>query len=103
MERRTTDFRRDNRLSGQTRLQIGMCLQLHNAGKLPARIRLLDQVPLSTDKSIAIQLLDSGKAAHTPAEGLLTWMLALAPGQTQERVFSYQIRCPAGREVMKVW
>lgn len=103
VERQTTDFRKDSRLSGQTRLQIGMRLQLHNAGKLPARIRLLDQVPLSADKSIAIQLLDSGKAAHTPAEGLLTWMLELAPGQTQERVFSYQIRCPAGREVMKVW
>lgn len=44
------------------------------------RIRLMDQVPLSTDKSIAVQLLDSGKAAYTPADGLLTWTVDLPPG-----------------------
>ena len=103
VERLTTDFRKDNRLSGQTRLQIGISIRLYNAGKLPARIRLMDQVPLSSDKSIAIQLLNSGKAALTPAEGLLSWMIDLPTGAKEERGFSYQIRYPAGREVVKVW
>ncbi len=67
------------------------------------RIRLMDQVPLSTDKSIAVQLLDSGKAAYTPADGLLTWTVDLPPGVKVERVFSYQVRYPAGRFVRGIW
>ncbi len=103
VERQTTDFRKDNRLSGQTRLQIGIRTRLYNAGKLPARIRLMDQVPLSTDKSIAVQLLEFGQAAYTPAEGLLSWTIDLPPGAKEERVFSYQVRYPAGRYLRGIW
>ncbi len=70
---------------------------------LPVRIRLIDQVPLSTDKSIAVQLLDSHKAAYTPAEGLLSWTIDLPPGAKEERAFSYQVRYPAGRYVRGIW
>lgn len=53
--------------------------------------------------STRITKINTGKAEYKPAEGLLNWTIDLPPGAKEERVFSYQVRYPAGNYVRGIW
>lgn len=55
---------------------------------------LKDQYPLTTNKEIEVELLESSSADINKETGLLSWKLALAPGETKKIRFAYSIKYP---------
>jgi len=55
---------------------------------------LKDQYPLSSNKDIEVELLDSSKAEVNEETGVLTWRLELAPGENKKVRVSYSIKYP---------
>ena len=55
---------------------------------------LKDQYPLSTDKEIEVELLESSNAKVNKETGILTWNLKLQPNETNKIRISYRVKYP---------
>jgi uncharacterized protein (TIGR02231 family) len=67
---------------------------LRNAKTSSVTINIIDQVPVSANKDIEVELKDKGKAQYDPATGKLTWLLILQPGESQSVQFEYTVKYP---------
>ena len=55
---------------------------------------LKDQFPVSTNKEIEVELLESNGAVINNDLGVLTWKLELAPGESRKFKISYSVKYP---------
>ncbi len=60
---------------------------------------LKDQFPVSTNKDIEVELLESNGAAINNDLGVLTWKLELAAGESKKFRISYSIKYPKDKVV----
>lgn len=74
-------------------------IQVRNGKKEPVDLQLKDQFPVATDKDMEIELLQSDGAKIDEETGIMTWDMAIAPGQTKKVRISYSIRYPAGKTI----
>lgn len=69
-------------------------ITVRNNKKEAVQLLLKDQYPLSTDKEIEVELLESDKAKVNKETGVLTWDLDLKPGETEKIRIAYKVRYP---------
>ena len=74
-------------------------ITVRNNKKEAADILLKDQYPLSTDKEIEIELLESSNAKENKETGILTWSLKLNTGETKKIRISYKVKCPKDKTI----
>ncbi len=67
---------------------------LRNNKKEGVDLLLKDQYPLSSDKEITIELLQSDNAKINLETGILTWQLKLLSAETKKIRLSYKVRYP---------
>lgn len=60
---------------------------------------LKDQYPLSTDKEIEVELLQSDGAKVNKELGILNWDLKLKPGETKKVRISYRVKYPKDKSI----
>ncbi|HEX8269309.1 MAG TPA: DUF4139 domain-containing protein [Flavobacterium sp.] len=72
-------------------------ITIRNNKKEGVELMLKDQYPLSPDKEITIELLQSDKAKVNAETGILTWDLKLAANETKKIRISYKVRYPKDR------
>jgi uncharacterized protein (TIGR02231 family) len=82
---------------------FGYTISLHNGHNDTLSVELLDQVPLSTDKDIVIELIDKGAASFDVATGKLKWKITLAAGETRKLTFSYSVKYPKDKTIENLW
>ena len=69
-------------------------ITVRNNKKEAAEITIKDQYPLSTDKEIEIELLESNSAKDDKETGILSWNLKLNPNETKKLRISYKVKYP---------
>lgn len=69
-------------------------ISVRNNKKESAQLVLKDQYPLSQDKEIEIELLQSDAAKVNKETGILTWDLDLKPNETKKIRISYRLKYP---------
>lgn len=69
-------------------------ITVRNNKKEAADVMLKDQYPLSTDKEIEIELVESNGAKENKETGILTWDLRLNPNETKKIRLSYKVKYP---------
>ena len=69
-------------------------ITVRNNKKEQILIMLKDQYPLSPDKEIEIELLQSDNAKINTETGILTWDLNLKPNETKKIRLSYKVKYP---------
>ncbi|HAI82358.1 MAG TPA: hypothetical protein DCL43_01725 [Chitinophagaceae bacterium] len=62
-------------------------------------LQLQDQIPLTTNTDIQIELKDAGGATITDDKGFLTWQLNLAPGEVKKLQYTFTVRYPKDKIV----
>ncbi|MES2485584.1 MAG: DUF4139 domain-containing protein, partial [Bacteroidota bacterium] len=72
---------------------------VRNNKKDAIEITVKDQYPLSSDKEIEIELLQSDKAKVNAETGILTWQMKLAPGETKKVRISYRVKYPKDKVI----
>ncbi|MEO8771977.1 MAG: mucoidy inhibitor MuiA family protein [Ferruginibacter sp.] len=83
---------------GLNKLQtITYDLTVKNNKKGPILLILKDQYPISTNKDIEVELLQSTDAANNTDIGVLTWKLELAAGESKKVRISYSAKYPKGK------
>ena len=60
---------------------------------------LKDQYPLSTNKDIEVELLESSDAGNNTELGVLTWKLNLDAGAVKKLRISYSVKYPKDKFV----
>jgi uncharacterized protein (TIGR02231 family) len=74
-------------------------ITVRNNKKEAAQLLLKDQYPLSPDKEIEIELLQSDGAKVTAETGILTWDLDLKPNETRKIRISYRVKYPKDKVI----
>jgi len=74
-------------------------LTVKNNKKEAVQMLLKDQYPLSTNKDIEIELLESSGAANNTELGVLSWKLQLPPGESKKVRVSYSVKYPKDKYV----
>lgn len=74
-------------------------ITLRNNKKEIAEVTLKDQYPLSTDKDVEIELLESNGARDNKELGILTWDLKLNPNETKKIRISYKVKYPKDKVI----
>lgn len=72
-------------------------LSVRNARRDSVELVLRDYVPVSLRDDISVELLEASGAEHQRERGVLTWRLMLAPGESRELRFGYELRYPRSR------
>jgi uncharacterized protein (TIGR02231 family) len=74
-------------------------ITLRNNKKEAVEMLLKDQYPLSPDKEIEIELLQSDNAKADSETGILTWNLNLKPNETKKIRISYSVKYPKDKVI----
>ena len=74
-------------------------ITVRNNKKETAKLLLKDQYPLSSDKEIEIELLQSDGAKVNTETGILTWDLDLKPNETKKIRISYRVKYPKDKVI----
>ncbi|QHT66782.1 DUF4139 domain-containing protein [Rhodocytophaga rosea] len=72
---------------------------MRNTKKESIRLTLQDQIPVSTDSQIEVELQEAKNAAFTKETGMLSWELTLAPAQSQTIDIRYMVKYPKDKQI----
>ncbi len=64
-------------------------------------ITLQDQVPVSQNSDITVDVLNISGGTLDPLSGIITWKLKLQPGETKQLILNYSIKYPKNQRVSK--
>ncbi|MBK6522490.1 MAG: DUF4139 domain-containing protein [Sphingobacteriaceae bacterium] len=70
-----------------------------NNHKAPIQIEVEDQLPISQNSEIIVDVKEISKADRNEATGQLKWKLSLAPDETKKIVLSFSIKYPKAKAV----
>lgn len=80
---------------GSNKLQkFGYEITIKNNKNETVNLLLKDQYPLSTNKDIEVELLETSDAELNKDIGVLNWKITLAPGETKKIRFTYSVKYP---------
>jgi len=63
---------------------------------------LKDQYPLSAIKEVEVKLEESGEAMVNPETGVITWKVALKPGENRKYRFAYSVKYPKDKKILNL-
>lgn len=86
-------------LGGSRKQTFTYEIQVRNAKQQTIQLTLKDQYPVTTDKDIEVELLESAAAAVDKETGILTWNLSLQPGETRKIRISYSVSYPKDKSL----
>lgn len=76
---------------------------VRNSKKDPIEITLEDQIPVSQNSQIEVEVLDQGGANYDPVTGKLTWKLKLNSAETKSVQFKYSVKYPKNKSVNNLY
>ncbi len=62
-------------------------------------ITLEDRIPISQNKEIKLDDIDTSDSEYNTKTGILKWKLDISPNQKTEKLFSYQVKYPRGKRI----
>ena len=77
-------------------------ITLQNLGESARTVDLSDQVPVSADEKVSVEVLQAGgqeAALAADPQGIAHWSLTLAPGERKSVDLAFQVTAPPGSEI----
>ncbi len=100
MERKELEDRTSRKAIGSERKQtMTYDITVKNNSGAPVRVTLRDQVPVSMDDQIKVEILELSKGRLNEPDGFVEWPMELEPGASSTVKLSYAIRHPRGWNV----
>lgn len=97
---KTQDFSSRKGLSSSVRDSYSYKITVRNTKTEPVNLTVFDQIPVSSDSRIEVDLDESTGAERNAETGRLTWNLSLKPGESRELVFRYTVKYPKGKQLV---
>jgi uncharacterized protein (TIGR02231 family) len=74
-------------------------ISVRNTNSTNVKLSLMDQVPVSQDADIKVEISDISSAQLDPLSGSLLWKLDLKPGEGKELFVSFQVEYPKDKQI----
>ena len=89
-------------LKGQTITQYSYEITASSRSEKAVKLFVKDQIPVSRDKSIQVELVSAPGASRDEESGILSWELSVPAGGTSTASFSYKISYPKDKKIEEV-
>jgi len=93
------EFKSRKNVGSNIRESFGYRITLRNTKNEPIFIVMEDQVPISQDSRIEVELEDAIGADFNRETGKLTWKLTLQPLENKEVLLKYNVKYPKGKNI----
>ncbi len=98
---RLRQFSEKNFFGNRTRETEAWELTVRNTKGQPIELTLVDQIPVSTNEDIKVNLQERSGGALVRATGKLSWKLTVDPNSTQSRTLRYMVEYPTGKRISR--
>ena len=96
---RIKDFCKTTGIGSNKKTIRGYKLSIKNNKSTTSELTLLDQMPISSNKQIEVNIVDYGEAKYNKENGELKWVLKLAPGESREINYRFAVKYPKNKIV----
>ncbi len=96
------EFTSSKFIGSNTKQTFGYDLVVKNKKSVPIKIEILDQIPISENKGIQVELEEKGSAEYIADIGKLLWTLTVPGGQSKKERFIYSVKYPKQESVIGI-
>ncbi|GAB5409265.1 MAG: DUF4139 domain-containing protein [Balneolaceae bacterium] len=75
-------------------------ISIRNSKSEPITITVEDQIPISTNEEIKVNLKEINSGFLNEETGIITWKLIIPPGVTEKIQFSFEVEYPKGKRIV---
>jgi uncharacterized protein (TIGR02231 family) len=93
------DFSSKKLIGSNKKEEYAYRIKIRNTKKESINIRLEDQIPVSSNSQIEVELIDANGGKVEAETGEITWDLTVAPNETKEVLFKFSVKYPKGKVV----
>lgn len=94
-----TEFCETKKIGNSTKENLGIEISVRNTKGTKIHLIIEDQIPISSNKEIEVNLDGAITAKHTESTGKLRWSKNIMAGSTEVMTFRYSIKYPSGRKI----
>jgi uncharacterized protein (TIGR02231 family) len=94
-----TDFTSSKVIGANKKVLKGYETSIRNNKTIPITIEVLDQVPISQNKDIVVEIEEMSGAQYTADYGKLLWKYDIAPGESRKIKLVYSVKYPKDKQV----
>ena len=94
------DFRSKTMFGGNTKESRTIHLRVQNNKNKPIEIILMDQIPVSTNKEIVVEIEECSGAKLENETGRLTWESTIKAGESKDLLLKYVVSYPKNKKVV---
>ncbi|WP_074406327.1 MULTISPECIES: mucoidy inhibitor MuiA family protein [Aquimarina] len=100
VKRELLDNFKSKSFTGNNRIiNRGYKISIKNNKQNKIFITLEDRMPVSQNKEIKLDNINSGNAKYDTKTGIMTWKLDISSNQKVEKQFSYQVKYPKNKQI----
>ena len=92
-------FSSEVKIGDKIKLERSYELSVRNNKPNPIELKLIDQLPVSNNKGIDVELIEHSEANYNKQKGKLLWKLSINSNETIQKSFSYTIKHPEDQKV----
>ena len=92
-------YRSNVLLKGQTKVDFEYEIEVSSRKSKTAKITLKDQIPVSQDKTIQVEVKDLSQGTLEEKTGEITWEFPLDAGKTETFLLAYSVAWPKDKEL----
>lgn len=94
-----TKYTSTNLIGKNKEVKYGYEITILNKKSVPINIEILDQIPVSQDELIKVNLEEKGSAKYNAEIGKLLWKININPSQSKKERFIYSVKYPKKMKV----
>ncbi|MBE7005157.1 MAG: mucoidy inhibitor MuiA family protein [Ruminococcaceae bacterium] len=88
-------------LKNQKKQVRGAVIRLNNSSSEKLKLVIKDQIPVSTDAAITVELAESSGGVPDRETGIISWELQAEPGKAEELKLSYSLAWPKDKKIVE--
>jgi len=97
--KRSKEFSSKKLIGLNQKASVGWDYALKNKKSAPIKITIEDQIPVSTDKDMEVEVIELSKGSHNINNGFVTWKFEVKPAETKTFKMGYSVKYPKDRDI----
>lgn len=97
--KRVKDYSEKRVIGSNKRETIGVEVSVKNTKSVAVDLTLQDQIPISSNNDITVELQQNGGGVLTAETGMLEWEVTLKPGESKTFTFVYEVKYPKDKQI----
>ncbi|WP_411895177.1 mucoidy inhibitor MuiA family protein [Winogradskyella sp. A2] len=93
------DFKKSTFIGNNKVVYKAFDIEVRNNKQTDIQLTLLDRIPLTQDRSIKLDDINTGNSQYDKEKGLLKWTIELKSGESKKVKHSYSVKYPNGKRI----